>query len=119
MKDAYPAHVNRNGESNVPEEPLDPAEAIQRSLDLLNSTHEFPCPVMVKVIGPHTDQFIDAVVQVVREQLELPFDPPIRKREARGGRHVSVTIEPTFDDAQSVLRLYEHIRHVEGVIMVM
>ena len=100
-------------------EAVSPEEQRQRSIDLLNATHSFPCPVMVKVIGKNDESFIEAVVSTVRDQLSLAFDPPITKREARGGRHVSVTIEPTFDDADQVLGLYEKIRFIDGVVMVM
>ena len=91
----------------------------QQSIDLLNGTHTFPCPVMVKVIGRNDDAFINSVVSAIREQLELSFDPPIQKREAKGGRHVSVTIEPTFENAEEVLQAYERIRHIDGVVMVL
>lgn len=91
----------------------------QQSIDLLNGTHTFPCPVMVKVIGRNDNTFINSVVAAIREQLELSFDPPIQKREAKGGRHVSVTIEPTFENAEEVLQTYERIRHIDGVVMVL
>ena len=91
----------------------------QRSLDLLNATHAFPCPVMVKVIGRNEEAFIDAVIAAAREELELSFDPPTTKREAKGGRHVSVTVEPKFDSAEQVINLYQRIRLIEGVVMVL
>lgn len=94
-------------------------EKIQQSIDLLNATHSFPCPVMVKVIGRNDDAFINSVVAAIRDQLELSFDPPIHKREAKGGRHVSVTIEPTFDKAEDVLQTYDRIRVIDGVVMVL
>ena len=92
---------------------------LQSSLDLLNSTHDFPCPVMIKVIGANQDLFVERVVAVVREQLELSFDPPFSTREAVGGRHVSVTLEPSFASAEEVIALYGQIRHIHGVVMVM
>jgi putative lipoic acid-binding regulatory protein len=106
------------------EEPITPGstpddDPHQRSVDLLNATHSFPCPVMVKVIGNNQESFVDAVVSVIRDELELAFDPSVRRRETRSGKHVSLTIEPTFDDAEQVLSLYEKIRKIDGVIMLL
>jgi len=50
----------------------------QRSIELLNETHTFPCPVMIKVIGNNNDDFISRIVKVIREHLHLKFDPPMR-----------------------------------------
>ena len=91
----------------------------QRSIDLLNANHTFPCPVMVKVIGNNNELFVNSVVDAIREELGLAFDPPLRRRETRSGKHVSLTLEPTFDDAAQVLSTYEKIRKIDGVIMLL
>lgn len=90
-----------------------------RSIELLNETHEFPCPVMIKVIGNNEDDFISRIVKVIRDQLHLKFDPPIRTREAKNGKHISVTIEPRFLQAEEVIDLYAKITKIDGVVMVL
>jgi putative lipoic acid-binding regulatory protein len=95
------------------------AKTRAESIELLNSAHDFPCGVMVKVIGKNENDLPQRVVNVVRQQLRLEFDPPFRTRETTGGRHVSVTVEPTFDDAEQVLDLYEALRTIEGIVMAM
>ncbi|MEM7311739.1 MAG: DUF493 domain-containing protein [Planctomycetota bacterium] len=107
--------------TDKPIEADDPVEddPHQRSVDLLNATHEFPCPVMVKVIGINNEVFVDAVISSIRDSLGLAFDPPVRKRETRSGKHLSITLEPTFDKAEQVLETYEKIRQIDGVIMLL
>ena len=94
-------------------------EKRQQSIDLLNETHSFPCPVMVKVIGNNTEGFISTIVEAVRSELNLKFDPPIRTREAKNGKHISITIEPRFLKAEEVLDVYARITDIEGVVMVL
>jgi putative lipoic acid-binding regulatory protein len=89
------------------------------SIDLLNMTHDFPCPVMIKAIGKNEADFPMRIAWAIRDALGLEFDPVYRTREAQGGRHIAVTLEPTFDNAEQVLDLYDAIRKVEGVVMVM
>lgn len=91
----------------------------QRSIDLLNETHSFPCHVMVKVIGNNDEGFISEIVEAVREELKLKFDPPIRTREAKNGKHISITVEPKFLKAEEVLDVYARITKIDGVVMVL
>lgn len=91
----------------------------QESIDLLNNIHQFPCPVMVKAIGQNVNDFPQRVVSLVRITLELDFDPAFTSRETRGGRHVAVTLEPTFDDAEQVLKLYAALRQLDDVTLIM
>ncbi len=89
------------------------------SISLLNATHDFPCPVIIKAIGKNAGDFPQRVVRGVRKQLQLEIDPPFQIREASGGRHIAVTLEPIFESAEQVLEAYEVIRTMEGVVMVM
>jgi len=89
------------------------------SIELLQKTHQFPGPYMFKVIGKVEDGFAARVVAAVREVLADTMDPPFRLREAVGGRHVSVTLEPTVQTAQQVLAVYQRIRRMTGLVMIM
>ncbi len=101
------------------EDPLTQEEKRQNSINLLNETHTFPCPVMIKVIGLNEEGFISNIVKVIRDELNLKFDPPIRTREAKNGAHISITMEPRFLNAEEVLEVYARISGVDGVVMVL
>jgi uncharacterized protein len=88
------------------------------SLELLERTHDFPCPYTFKVIGKVDNGFSARVVAAVREELHADADPPFRLREARGGRHVSVTLEPVMQTAEQVLAVYRRIGLIAGLVLV-
>ena len=91
-------------------------EELQRRIDLLNSTHAFPTRVTIKVIGRNQPTFIAAVIEAVRLEASLEEDPPYSTREARGNRHVAVTLEPHLAAAEQVLAIYARLQTVEGVV---
>ena len=88
------------------------------ALELLNSTHDFPCAFTIKVIGVAADNFTTRVVEVVEEALRAE-GVPHRTRETPNGKHTSITLEPTIQTAEQVLLLYERIKSIEGVVMTM
>jgi putative lipoic acid-binding regulatory protein len=87
------------------------------SIELLESTHRFPCPYMFKVIGRVENGFVARVVAAIRDALAHEADPPFRFREAVGGRHVSVTVEPVVQTGQEVLAVYRRLRRTRGLVM--
>ncbi len=89
------------------------------SLRLLNETHDFPTSFMFKTIGRNVDGFAARVVVTIRDALELETDPSFRVRETAAGRHVSVTVEPVVGNAEQVLAVYECLRRVSGVVMLL
>lgn len=86
-------------------------------IDLLESTHTFPGPYMFKVIGRSERGFVARTVAAVRDQLAVPGDPPYSVREAVGGRHVAVTLEPVVQTAQQVLDIYGRLKSLVGLVM--
>jgi putative lipoic acid-binding regulatory protein len=86
-------------------------------IDLLESTHTFPGPYMFKVIGLADRGFVARTVAAVREELAEPADPPYSVREAVGGRHVAVTVEPVVQTAQQVLDIYGRLKSLAGLVM--
>ena len=91
----------------------------QESVDLLNATHDFPCPITIKVIGESADGFVGRVVAAIRDELDFEVDPPFKTRETKKGRHVAVTLDPHMETAYDVLAVYERLRDVRGVVMTM
>jgi putative lipoic acid-binding regulatory protein len=74
---------------------------------------------MFKVIGRVDNGFVARVVAAVRDELAEEMDPPFRFREAAGGRHVAVTLEPHIQTVHQVLAVYRRIRRTDGLVMVM
>ena len=91
----------------------------EEALELLNQTHDFPQPVMIKAIGVNKDGFEARVAALVRDNLRLDQEPICRTRLAKSGRHLAVTVEPEFQSAEDVLRIYEALRQLDGLVMVL
>ena len=89
------------------------------SIELLERTHDFPGRFVFKVIGRVENGFAARVVAAVREELAFEVDPPHRLREAVGGRHVAVTLEPDIESAAQVLAVYRRVRGIPGLVMMM
>jgi putative lipoic acid-binding regulatory protein len=89
------------------------------SIELLESTHDFPGPYMFKVIGKAENAFVARVVAAVREELEGAADPPFHVRQAAGGRHISVTLEPHVRTAYQVLAVYQRLRNTVGLVLLL
>ena len=86
------------------------------SLELLESTHQFPCPYMFKAIGHAGDEFVARVVAGVREALALAADPPFSVRAAAGGRHLAVTLTPEVQSGEQVLAVYRRVGQTAGLL---
>jgi putative lipoic acid-binding regulatory protein len=87
------------------------------TFDLLEKAHAFPCPYLFKIIGKADEGFLARVIAAVREELFIEVDPPYRVREAVGGRHVSVTLEPVVQSAHQVLAIYRRLGVLDGLVM--
>ena len=87
------------------------------TLELLEKTHAFPCPYLFKIIGKADQGFAARVIAVVRTELTVEIDPTYHVREAVGGRHVSVTLEPVVQSAQQVLAIYRRLGALDGLVM--
>lgn len=91
----------------------------EQSIELLNETHTFPTYMMFKVIGKNTDGFSGRVVACVRDTLELEMDPDFRSRSTANERHISITVEPEVQNAEQVLDVYDKLKEVKGVVMLL
>ncbi|WP_197439587.1 YbeD family protein [Calycomorphotria hydatis] len=86
--------------------------------ELLESTHEFPCRYMFKVIGEDDRSFAARVVSLIRDATEMDDDPEFKIRRTKNGRHLSVTLEPEVESADQILKIYEGIYELKGLVMV-
>ena len=89
------------------------------ALTILQETHCFPCEVMIKVIGRAEGDFVERVLSAVVYGDDLAERPTYRTRSTPNGKYVSLTLEPIFESEEEVLLLYERIRGIDGVVMVM
>jgi putative lipoic acid-binding regulatory protein len=87
------------------------------SIELLENTHRFPGPYMFKVIGKAENGFVARVVAAVREELNVEADPPYHLRQAKGGRHVSITLEPNVRTAYQVIAVYQRLRDTDCLVL--
>jgi putative lipoic acid-binding regulatory protein len=87
------------------------------AIELLESIHQFPGPYMFKVIGRVDNGFVARVVAAVRDELAESVDPPFSVREAVGGRHVAVTLQPKLQSAHQVLAVYRRVRSLAGLVV--
>lgn len=85
------------------------------TLELIEARHNFPGPYTFKVIGEANAELPARVAECVRATLGLDAPPDVSIKTAKGGRHESVTIEPTCPDAEAVLKLYASLRELSGV----
>ena len=89
------------------------------TIELLESRHSFPGPYTIKVIGDAGDNFLARIIAAVRDELSLEVDPPLKLKTTKGGRHVSITVEPEVQTPQQVLALYSRLSQVNGLVMLL
>lgn len=89
------------------------------SIELLETTHEFPVRFVFKVIGRMELGFVARVVAAVRDELEQEVDPPYQTRYTAGGRHVAVTLEPMVQSPYQVLAVYRRLQELSGIVMLL
>jgi putative lipoic acid-binding regulatory protein len=80
---------------------------------------QFPGPFMFKVIAYAGDEVVDEVVQAVgpvlacgREELQL------NTRPSKKGSYLSISFEPIVDSPKQVLRVYDELKKIKGIITI-
>ncbi len=89
------------------------------NLEMLEKSHDFPCPYIFKIVGKADEGFVARIVVAMREELLIDIDPPYSVREAVGGRHLSITFEPVVQSAQQVVTIYARLARLQGVLMLL
>ncbi|SFH93987.1 YbeD family protein [Planctomicrobium piriforme] len=87
------------------------------NIELLESTHNFPCRYTFKAIGESNDHFVGRVLSAVKASLDESMEPSFSTRATTAGRHICVTIEPDVQNAEHVLSIYRELQQVEGLVM--
>jgi uncharacterized protein len=99
---------------NVPVEPS--ADSLLESLEI---NHEFPGLFTFKVIGSNPASFARSVILAVAEELSLDAEPPHSLKQTPNGRHVSVTLTLTVETPQHVVRVYQRLKTLDDLVMLM
>lgn len=97
----------------------DSEEKHWQMIELLNQTHNFPTRFTFKVIGLNREALLTEVVTCVRSEMSIEDPPEYSIREARGGRHIAITIEPFLEHAEQVLAIYDRLMKLEGIVMLL
>jgi hypothetical protein len=90
-----------------------------QSIELLNQTHTFPGPVMLKVICVNRAGVELEIAQILAALLELEELPCSRSRQTPSAHYIAVTVEPVFDSAERVLEAYQRLRSLPGVVLLL
>ncbi len=89
------------------------------SIELLESTHQFPSAYIFKVIGKADEGFLGRVLAQTRAANEMEIDPPFTVRQTEAGRHVSVTLTVDVPNAARVHSIYKGLAEVQGLVLLM
>jgi hypothetical protein len=96
--------------------PSAPPLLTKEALDLLDKHHHFPGEYMFKAIGFGGEEFAGAVQSAAETVLgPLAWGDQVRARPSAGGRYLAVTLEVQVRDADQVLEVYEALRRVAGL----
>lgn len=88
-------------------------------MELLAAIHAFPGKYVFKAIGLAEGDFAGRVIALVRRELQQPFDAPFQTRETSSGKHIAVTIEPWVETPEQVLAIYDRLKSVAGLVMLL
>lgn len=97
------------------EPPMDPIP----SEELLASHHAFPGVYRIKAIGSTEGDFPARIVAAAAEELSGPGEVDYSVRETSGGRHAAVTLDLTVQTPAQVRAIYERLRTVEGLSLLL
>ena len=68
---------------------------------------EYPSAFPIKVMGAHSDAFIDAIVEIARAH-DPQFDPAqhLERRPSSGGNYIGLTVTVTATSREQLDNLY-------------
>lgn len=88
-------------------------------LELLESVHKFPGNYTFKIIAINNEETLKNILEVMKVKLNLPEPPKYTSRVSEGGKHVSITLEPTLQKAQDVHDIYKALLETKGVLLLL
>jgi putative lipoic acid-binding regulatory protein len=94
------------------------ADKQQSSLDLLREHHTFPGPYTIKVVGENTPALLGRIQSVVG-RITGDKNPKVKVRLSANGKHQAVSVTAQVPAAEDVMALYEALRRVAGVSLLL
>lgn len=88
-------------------------------LELLESTHSFPCRYVFKVIGHNSQEFVDANRRVAAGVVGSAEHVELSYRVSAQGNHGSVTLDVYVTGAEQILAIYTALKDVPGLRMLL
>ena len=86
-------------------------------MQLIEDTHDFPGPYMLKVIGRTDGTFEADVLAVTRDVLKLAGEPTHSKKNTPNGKHISLTLDVVVESVEQLEQLFTRIKEVDDVVM--
>ena len=98
----------------------DSDEQRQRTLALLEANHAFPGDYPLTVIARNDEAVTAALVLAIEDELGASLGVTAREQKlSAGGKYVSHRLRVPCAAATVVVRLYERVRRVDGVMTVL
>jgi putative lipoic acid-binding regulatory protein len=92
----------------------------KRSIDLLEANHVFPGIFPLTVIALNSEAVTAALLSSIEAGLPEPLHAQAREsRLSAGGKYASHRVRVPCAAAADVIRLYERVRLVDGVVTVL
>ena len=85
------------------------------AIELLESTHQFPCEHTIKAIGTATDDFQGRIVRAAQSAHARPTAVSHSARTTPNGAHVAVTLEVQVESPHEVITMYRALQVVKGL----
>lgn len=86
---------------------------------ILEAVHSFPGPYTLKAIGPHTQEFVDAIRAAAESVHEGEDRAGFAARASSRGAHISVTVTVWVESSDGVDALYRAVQGVAGLRMLL
>ena len=83
---------------------------------LLEEQHDFPGPYTFKIVGPNTEEWQQRVISSASDVLGNIKDM-VGTKTSGGAHYVSLTIDAVVQDAEQVLAVYDVLKKIEDVKM--
>ena len=88
-------------------------------IELLEATHTFPGPYTFKIIANHEPETLQSILTAIQKALNLSGPPSHTSRLSESGKHASLTVELTLQNAQEVHLVYEVLAKTPGILLLL